>query len=28
MMNKENSEIAGTWKQGAGALILTLKKTT
>jgi hypothetical protein len=27
-MNKENSEIAGTWKQGAGALRLTLKKTT
>ena len=27
MMNKENSEIAGTWKQGAAALSLTLKKT-
>src|SRR6202795_1071139 len=26
-MNKENSEIAGTWKQGAAALSLTLKKT-
>jgi hypothetical protein len=26
-MNKENSEIAGTWKQGAAALRLTLKKT-
>jgi hypothetical protein len=25
-MNKENSEIAGTWKQGAAALRLTLKK--
>ena len=25
-MNKENSEIAGTWKQGAAALSLTLKK--
>jgi len=27
MMNKENSEIAGTWKQGTAALSLTLKKT-
>jgi hypothetical protein len=26
-MNKENSEIAGTWKQGTAALSLTLKKT-
>jgi hypothetical protein len=26
-MNKENSEIAGTWKQGTVALSLTLKKT-
>ena len=26
-MNKENSEIAGTWKQSAAALSLTLKKT-
>lgn len=26
-MNKENSEIAGTWKQGAQAISLTLKKT-
>src|SRR6202451_3568889 len=26
-MNKENSEIAGTWKQGAAPLRLTLKKT-
>ena len=26
-MNKENSEIAGTWKQGASSLRLTLKKT-
>jgi hypothetical protein len=26
-MNKENSEIAGTWKQGAAALSLLLKKT-
>jgi hypothetical protein len=26
-MNKENSEIAGTWKQGAAPLNLTLKKT-
>jgi hypothetical protein len=26
-MSKENSEIAGTWKQGAAALSLTLKKT-
>jgi hypothetical protein len=26
-MNKENSEIAGTWKQGAAPLSLTLKKT-
>ena len=26
-MNKENSEIAGNWKQGAAALSLTLKKT-
>ena len=26
-MNKENSEIAGTWRQGAAALSLTLKKT-
>ena len=26
-MNKENSEIAGTWKQGASPLRLTLKKT-
>jgi hypothetical protein len=26
-MNKENSEIAGTWKQGAAALNLTLKKS-
>jgi hypothetical protein len=26
-MNKENSEIAGTWKQGAAALSVTLKKT-
>jgi hypothetical protein len=26
-MNKENSEIAGTWKQGASSLGLTLKKT-
>jgi hypothetical protein len=25
-MNKENSEIVGTWKQGAAALSLTLKK--
>ena len=25
-MNKENSEIAGTWKQGAAPLNLTLKK--
>jgi hypothetical protein len=26
-MNKENSEIAGTWKQGSAPLRLTLKKT-
>lgn len=26
-MNKENSEIVGTWKQGASPLRLTLKKT-
>jgi hypothetical protein len=26
-MNKENSEIVGTWKQGASPLSLTLKKT-
>jgi hypothetical protein len=26
-MNKENSEIAGTWKQGAAPLRLTLTKT-
>jgi hypothetical protein len=26
-MNKENSEIAGTWKQGAGPLSVTLKRT-
>ena len=26
-MNKENSAIAGTWKQGASPLRLTLKKT-
>jgi hypothetical protein len=26
-MNKENSEIAGTWKQGAAPLSLLLKKT-
>jgi len=26
-MNKENSEIAGTWKQGGAPLRLTLKKT-
>lgn len=26
-MSKENSEIAGTWKQGAAALSLTLKKS-
>ena len=26
-MNKENSAIAGTWKQGAAPLSLTLKKT-
>ncbi len=26
-MNKENSEIAGTWKQGGAALSLTLKKS-
>jgi hypothetical protein len=26
-MNRENSEIAGTWKQGAAALSLALKKT-
>lgn len=26
-MNKENSEIAGTWRQGATALKLTLKKS-
>ncbi len=26
-MNKENSEIAGTWKQGAAPLSVTLKKT-
>jgi uncharacterized protein len=26
-MNKENSEIAGTWKQGTATLSLTLKKT-
>jgi hypothetical protein len=25
-MNKENAEIAGTWKQGAALLCLTLKK--
>jgi hypothetical protein len=27
MMHKDNSEIAGTWKQGAAPLSLTLKKT-
>jgi hypothetical protein len=27
IMNKANSEIAGTWKQGAAALTVTLKKT-
>jgi hypothetical protein len=27
VMNKENSEIAGTWKQGAAPLSLTLKKS-
>src|ERR1700686_4669391 len=26
-LNKENSEIGGTWKQGASPLRLTLKKT-
>jgi hypothetical protein len=26
-MNKENSEIAGTWKQGAAPLGVTLKRT-
>jgi hypothetical protein len=26
-MNKENSEIVGTWKQGAAVLTVTLKKT-
>jgi hypothetical protein len=26
-MNKENSEIVGTWKQGASPLSLSLKKT-
>ncbi|HME36319.1 MAG TPA: hypothetical protein VKF84_13875 [Candidatus Sulfotelmatobacter sp.] len=26
-MNKENSEIAGTWKQGGAALSLKLKKS-
>ena len=26
-MNKENSEIVGSWKQGASPLSLTLKKT-
>jgi hypothetical protein len=26
-MNKENSEIVGTWKQGASPLRLTLKKS-
>ena len=26
-MNKENSEIVGTWKQGGSPLRLTLKKT-
>jgi len=27
VMSKENSEIAGTWKQGAAPLSLTLTKT-